>query len=232
LTDPDAGMVTYNYDVANRITSLINQQSQVTTFQYDKADRRVDILRSNGTKTSFTYDSANQITSIVHKNGAGAVIASFSYTYDPGGRRTHCLEESGDRVTWTYGTANQLTLEQTGAAKTTYTYDSNGNLAVGDAAARPPRTRGGRGWSTAEPTVATRGQRGSIPGPQTPPCGSLEQAEKFAGTGDNARFRLPKKPLLPLPLPVRPNTTQGSTLGRSELAEGGRLRRLTPIKNG
>jgi RHS repeat-associated protein len=121
--------VTYGYDNANRLTSVVQGTSTVTPT-YDEVDRRSTLTLPNGIVATYGYDNANQLTSLTYTLGQ-TTLGTLTYTYDLAGRRT---EVGG---TWartglpasiasaTHDAANRLS--QWGSAG--FSYDPNGNLA-------------------------------------------------------------------------------------------------------
>jgi YD repeat-containing protein len=58
MTDPDAGMISYQYDSANRLTSLANPFDETMDSTYDPVGRLTRQDNENGTYLARTFDGA------------------------------------------------------------------------------------------------------------------------------------------------------------------------------
>jgi RHS repeat-associated protein len=120
--------VTYDYDNANRLTS-VTQATSTVTFTYDDVDRRSTLTLPNGIVTTYGYDNANQLTSLTYTLGQ-TTLGTLTYTYDLAGRRTEVggtWARTGLPATMSasHDAANRLTQW----AGNGFSYDVNGNLA-------------------------------------------------------------------------------------------------------
>ena len=108
VTAPDSSTVTYVTDIpSSRITSVTNEQSQITSYQYDGSGRKTRETQPEGNYTQWTYDARGNVTEVRHvaKSGSGLAdvveTASFdttcvyvakcnkpNYTIDARGNRT------------------------------------------------------------------------------------------------------------------------------------------------
>lgn len=120
------GRFTTTYDAAQRITRVLNPEGDRTSYAYDAASRRTLKKLANGTRASFAYDNANQLTG---ENRTGASPYRNTFTFDSRGNRT-VNNAGGTRTTTIYDAANQMIYSQTGAPRTTYVFDCNGNQQV------------------------------------------------------------------------------------------------------
>ena len=121
MTDPDAGVTSYQYDSANRLTSLTNPINETTGLQYDALGRLVRQDNANGTYGTWTFDAAGQVTNVATKKSNDAVILSMAYTRDNVGNSTQITDQllqpnnqTWEAGTWTFGYDNtdRLTLEK------------------------------------------------------------------------------------------------------------------------
>src|ERR1051325_9937296 len=128
----------YNYDNADRVTSILNTHSASETeefvYSYDaNSNRESETRKHNGATTrtiSYQFDSLNRLTQANYGGGA-----SVSYSYDKVGNR---LSEQGSEVggasvnqTYAYDALNRLstvTDALNASQSSTLTYDLNGNL--------------------------------------------------------------------------------------------------------
>ncbi|NCO95378.1 MAG: hypothetical protein COZ06_25995 [Armatimonadetes bacterium CG_4_10_14_3_um_filter_66_18] len=144
MTDPDAGVTSYQYDSANRLTSLTNPINETTGLQYDALGRLVRQDNANGTYGTWTFDAAGQVTNVATKKSNDTMVLSMAYTRDNVGNPTQItdqlllpdnqiLRRAQDRLweagTWTFGYDNidRLTLEKrTGSHPYWYEYALDG----------------------------------------------------------------------------------------------------------
>jgi RHS repeat-associated protein len=130
MIEPGGGRFSYSYDDADRITQLINPQSQRTLWAYDSADRTASKRLANTDRTSYTYDDADEVLRVANVIPGVTTISSFVYKYDPAGNRLRVVEANGDTVTWSYDNVYQLTNEKrsgTNGYNVTHLYDPAGN---------------------------------------------------------------------------------------------------------
>ncbi len=85
MISPEGKSLTYTYDKANRLTSIIN--GGTFTFGYDTKGQRSSLSYPNGDTARYGYDKQGRLTSLLRKNSAGNVISSNSYTLDKIGNR-------------------------------------------------------------------------------------------------------------------------------------------------
>lgn len=123
--------VSYSYDSANRLTSIV-QGPSIVAFTYDNAGRRNTLTYPNGIVATSTYDSANQLTNLAYTLN-GNPVGDLTYAYDAAGKRTSV------GGTWartglppalaaaTYDAANRVTTRN----GVNLSHDLNGNL-IGD----------------------------------------------------------------------------------------------------
>ena len=138
-----AGLTTYSYDLANRLStiarSLGGASGPQVVFGYDSGNRLTSESRTIGgsgaqVNTTFAYDAANRLTTITDGKAVqnffppGWIVtslATYAYGYDNANRVTSEQNAEGT-VTYGYDAANELT-GTLGSRAETYTYDSGGN---------------------------------------------------------------------------------------------------------
>jgi RHS repeat-associated protein len=129
-----AGLSTYQYDAAHRLTTLTRSLGGVAGPQvilaYDAGNRVTSESRTIGgsgtaVNTTLVYDSVNRVVTLTHQTGLGTALATYVYGYDNANRLTSETNAEG-AVTYAYDAANELTTV-TGARTESYGYDSGGN---------------------------------------------------------------------------------------------------------
>jgi RHS repeat-associated protein len=127
MTPSGQAQITYTYDNASRLSSIVQGASTVS-FGYDSNGRRTSMTLPNGVVASLSYDAASQLTQMVYQGGSKPP-QNLIYTYDLAGRR---VAVSGTLASTqlpaavssaAYNANNQLT--QWGS--TAMTYDANGS---------------------------------------------------------------------------------------------------------
>ena len=136
MTTPVQGTLTYCYDAANRLTTIMTGTNCASptgvqaAYGYDDANRRTSLTLANGVTTTYGYDNANQLTSLTYSKG-GNTLGTLTYGYDAAGRRNSqggTLARTGlptaITAASTYNANNQLTAWN----GKTLAYDANGNM--------------------------------------------------------------------------------------------------------
>jgi len=136
MTDPDAGVTSYQYDNANRLTGLTNPFNETTGLQYDAVGRLTRQNNANGTYGTWTFDAAGQVTNVATRKSNDTVILNMAYTRDAVGNPTQLTDQllqpdnqTWEAGTWTFGYDNidRLTLEKrTGSHPYWYEYTMDG----------------------------------------------------------------------------------------------------------
>jgi len=127
------GLTTYCYDSRGRLRTIDNPYAETTTYSYDALSRTSRQDNDNGTFTTWSYGTAGWMTGVTNRKSDATVISSFGYNYDEVGNRTWVTEANGDKVTWSYDNTYQLTRERRDgdySYDVTYTYDAVGNRAT------------------------------------------------------------------------------------------------------
>ena len=115
--------VSYDYDDASRLTSLVNQllpDNLSFAYTHDNVGNRLT-MTVNGTDTHiYGYDDTYQLTSVDYPDGF--FQPDTTYNYDPLGNRTSVVD--GGTTTYVPNNLNQY--DTVGGVS--YSYDSSGNL--------------------------------------------------------------------------------------------------------
>jgi RHS repeat-associated protein len=139
--------VAFTYDLANRLTQVVDSASGTTSllfdgldrltsesspagtvgYTYDAASRRSTMQAPSQPLVSYTYDSGNRLTQIAQ----GAAIVQIGY--DRANRRTSLVLPNGVQATYSYNAAWELTglsysHGSTSLGNLTYVHDLNGNV--------------------------------------------------------------------------------------------------------
>jgi RHS repeat-associated protein len=136
MTNPNGTVVSYGFDVRNRLKTLVHKASVAATaatllslsYTVDASGLRTQIAESRPgvtRTTDYTYDQVKRLTSEV-VSGTGSQNRSSQWTYDRVGNRL-TQSNSGtinSSATYTYDSNDRLQSE----SGFTYAYDSNGNL--------------------------------------------------------------------------------------------------------
>lgn len=138
VKDPLGNITTCNYDTLNRLSTIVNANSDtVLTLTYDSADRVLTKTDSQGYVLTYAYDDLDRVTSITYPD---ATTDLYDYTFQSGpyaGTASQELRKHTDRLgrvtTYNYDAAQRLTsvVEPTSgsATRTTqYQYYENGVL--------------------------------------------------------------------------------------------------------
>ncbi|MBI3999878.1 MAG: RHS repeat protein, partial [Candidatus Omnitrophica bacterium] len=121
-TDSQGKVVTYAYDVLNRLTSVTGIQSAPVSFKYDKNGNRTEMTDSRGV-TTYTYDNLNRLTGVIFPDAK-----TLSYAYDLAGNLTQLTYPDGSSVSYAYDANSRLTQVTRGTEITTYQYNFAGDL--------------------------------------------------------------------------------------------------------
>ena len=128
VTDPINGNTTYAYDDLGNLISQTNPDTGTTAFQYDAAGNLIQKTDAKGQVFTYSYDALNRLTSL----DAPGTDDDISYSYD------NCLNGSGRLCQVTYGTGfpNGSTVhyqyntfgDQTAHQGALYTFETAGRL--------------------------------------------------------------------------------------------------------
>ena len=138
VKDPLGNTTTYNYDTSNRLSTIVDANSNtVLTLTYDSADRVLTRTDSQGYQLTYAYDNIDRVTKITYPDGTTDL---YDYTFQSGplmGTESQELRKHTDRLsrvtTYAYDADQRLTsvTEPTSgsATRTTqYKYYENGTL--------------------------------------------------------------------------------------------------------
>jgi YD repeat-containing protein len=127
-TTPSTALQTkYAYDVLGRLISTTDPAGAITLTNYDVHNRVTSVVAASGTTdsatTSYTYDDAGRVLTQTDFGG------TTTYTYDGKGNRLTATDATGHLTTYTYNADNQLTKVTDPLSRaTSYAYDSFGDV--------------------------------------------------------------------------------------------------------
>ncbi len=127
-TGYEGDITEYQYDSANRLVAMRNQNYLQASYHYDPAGRLLDRILSNQAKTSYKYDDDNRLTQLKNTSAGDKYSHTVTYTHDNIGNILTATDASGT-ITYTYDALYRLTgADYPGTADDrTYTYDGVGN---------------------------------------------------------------------------------------------------------
>ncbi|WP_301549369.1 DUF6531 domain-containing protein [Planomonospora parontospora] len=146
-SDP-AQTMTYAYDDAGHIASVIDPENSVTRSTWDNTGSRTSMTDPVGTVTTFAYTERGELASRTLKNWTGSPVSPQaaqdvvleSFAYDPGGRLATQVDAMGRKTSYTYfsdGLVSQVIADDarlngsttaTDVVLETNTYDAAKNL--------------------------------------------------------------------------------------------------------
>ena len=134
-TDPLGRIVRYHYDLWNRLTRR-EQAGHGLTLEYDVAGRLTALVNENGARTSFAYDPLDRLIREIGIDGRAQ-----AYRYDPAGRLIEASDGNAGRIRVTgyaYDSAGRLVQRRIAATETAaaechrFRYDADGLLLAAD----------------------------------------------------------------------------------------------------
>ena len=131
---PDSTAVTYTFDKASRLTSLLDWASRLTGYEYNPDGSLKSVTNFNGTTASYTYDNALRLTDLWNKQGSNT-INRHTYTLDAAGNRTQVDEvlaqvgggSMNQTLGYGYDKLYRLTTVDAPDGDSAYKYDPVGN---------------------------------------------------------------------------------------------------------
>lgn len=126
-TAPNGLKTTYAYDARGRVLA-INRGGENTVFTYRPSGQVVTVALPHGHGITYIYDDAQRVTGWTDNRGN-----SGSYVLDAMGNRiSEEVRNAQGQLAWqlvrTINTINRVASITQGGQKTTYNYDSNGDL--------------------------------------------------------------------------------------------------------
>ncbi|WP_395735482.1 RHS repeat-associated core domain-containing protein [Prosthecobacter sp.] len=121
VTDRNGKVLTYTFDTAYQLLSIVNGNGETTAYTYDVNGNRLSTTDALGHTTSFSYDAQGNVTSIT--DPANAVT---SMAYDAQNNLTRITNAAQKSTTFAYDTNNNvLTVTNALNQSITTAYNSN-----------------------------------------------------------------------------------------------------------
>jgi len=135
---PFAGTLTYGYDPAGNVASIVSSNTNGTNVSYvwDAANqlafvtdnnqppgtpasaytptpthRPFTVAQPNGVGVTYSYDVVDRVTSMVWKHGTDPAFGSWAYTHNERGQRKSATDITGRSAAYGYDDASRLTSE-------------------------------------------------------------------------------------------------------------------------
>ena len=125
--------MTYGYDAAERMSTVLDWTSRTATYTYNRADQITRLVHGNGTTADYTYDTAGRLTSLINKQPNSTVISAHIHALDPFGNITQADEILPLQPTltprikrWTVDDANRVLTDS--VAGDSFEHDTAGRL--------------------------------------------------------------------------------------------------------
>ena len=117
----------YNFDDANRMTSLVNSSDNTTTtFGYDNESKLTSRTYPNGVTTTYEYDNIERFKRITDASSTSSLFDRH-YSYNSANLISQIVEPNLTR-TFSYDNVNRLTgVIASNSANESYTFDDVGN---------------------------------------------------------------------------------------------------------
>ena len=128
------GTTTYEYDLSDRVTKVIDHNGKATVYEYDSLGNRSAVRYPNGNVMTYTYDACQRLKEECVVNGSGVQLAKYTYGIGKAGERTSVTEINSlveTDIAYQYDKLNRLvkeTIERNGNKLTNeYAYDKVSN---------------------------------------------------------------------------------------------------------
>ena len=105
--DPGARQLSFGYDALGRLTSE-RSMDRTKTFAYDVAGRLTKMVQDQALFLTYAYDVTGKLLTIRENGGTAAHQVLATYGYDDLGRRTSLLHGNGATSAWSYDGVGQL----------------------------------------------------------------------------------------------------------------------------
>ncbi len=116
----------YNFDDADRLTSLIDSNDSTTiSFGYDDADKLISKTLPNAVTTTYDYDGMSRLKRLKDTSST-ATLFDRQYGYNNASQINQIAEPTQVR-TFGYDNVDRLTSMTNGTANESYTFDDVGN---------------------------------------------------------------------------------------------------------
>ena len=132
--DNGFGATTYEYDLLDRVTRVIDHNGNATVYEYDALGNRSAVRYPNGTVMTYTYDVCQRLKEECVTDANGTLLSKYTYGLGKAGERLTITEETDGTTTeisYTYDSLNRLVKEtitrEENELTNEYTYDKVSN---------------------------------------------------------------------------------------------------------
>lgn len=190
VTWPDGLYINYNYDLANEMTTVVeNGSTTLATYSYDDLGRRTSLARGNGTASYYSYDGASRLNCLRLDLAGGGTLDcnptasgqdnAITFGYNPAGQIVS-RTSANTTYAWTGNvnvnrayTANGLN-QYTASGSTSLGYDGRGNLNASGSSTY--------GYDAVNHLVSTNGAASTLE------YGSLDELQGYNLSSSDPRF--------------------------------------------
>ena len=129
-TFADASQETYSYTATGTLATAVNSQG-IVTYSYDVSDRLVYLENPDGSAISYTYDAAGNRATVTTRLSAVAVPRTSSYDYDAMNRLAMVIDADANTTTYSYDAIGNLASKSHPNGVTTdFSYDTLNRLVL------------------------------------------------------------------------------------------------------
>jgi RHS repeat-associated protein len=122
--DPLGRLTVYVRDGAGRVVYQTNANNEVVSYAYNPADEMLSLIDGNTNSTTWKYDCYGQVTNKQDANG----VDMFRYRYDANGRLTNRWHAGNINTRYAYDPVGNLTNVAYPSSAIAYTYDGLNRL--------------------------------------------------------------------------------------------------------
>jgi RHS repeat-associated protein len=124
--EPTSMAEEYTYDHLGRLRTASTPQSGMMTYDYDDAEREVTVTDANDHSTTYTYDWLGRVRATADPEGR-----TTTYAYDPLGGLGDVWDANGNHTWIGYDSlGRKITMSDPDMGEWHYTYDAAGSLAT------------------------------------------------------------------------------------------------------
>ena len=91
--DNGFGATTYEYDLLDRVTRVIDHNGNATVYEYDALGNRSAVRYPNGTVMTYTYDACQRLKEECVTDANGNLLSRYTYGLGKAGERLTIMEK-------------------------------------------------------------------------------------------------------------------------------------------
>ena len=134
IDNVEKNSTTYEYDILDRITRVVDRNGTATVYEYDALGNRKAVTYANGEKLVYTYDACSRLKEECVTDKDNVLLYKYVYDRDSKGNVVKIVELSGDNqivTEYQYDDIYRLIGEEIstneGSISISYVYDGVGN---------------------------------------------------------------------------------------------------------